>query len=270
VPWWIRLPLVVAILLLFLGVIGWFLQRRLEYFPDSKAVPLPEGARYLGLEAVDLTTADGVSLKAWWWPGTRPEAILLLHGNAGNRGSRLAWMTGLHEHGWSVLLPDYRGYGGSEGSPSEEGFARDADAAAAWLEARAPGPIVYLGSSIGCGVATQLAARRPPAGLVLQSGTISLVPIAQRMYRFLPMGLLLRDPFDLTEVAPRVTCPSLSIHGDLDPIVPVDLGRRLHDALGGPKTWWPVEGAGHNDVVEVAGEAWYDRLDAFLQGLEGR
>ncbi|MFV1958046.1 MAG: alpha/beta hydrolase [Planctomycetota bacterium] len=269
-PWWIRLVLVFGVLGVGLGLAAWFFQRRLEYFPDPSPVPLPHGPAYEGLEAVRLTTADGVRLEAWWWPGTRRGAILLFHGNAGNRGGRLAWMTGLHERGWSVFLPDYRGYGGSGGSPSEAGFAEDADAAVAWLQARGQGPIVYLGSSIGSGVATQLAARHPPAGLVLQSGTISLVPIAQRIYRFLPMGLLLRDPFDLSDVAPRVTCPSLSIHGELDTIVPVELGRRLHDALGGPKTWWEVEGAGHNDVVEVGGRAYDERLDAFLEEVLDR
>ena len=124
-----------------------------------------------------------------------------------------------------------------------------------------------FGSSIGCGVATRLAARRSPTGLILQSGACSLVPVAQHAYPYLPIGLLMRDRFDVEADAARVRCPSLSIHGDLDRIVPLEHGQALHDALGGEKTWWVVEGAGHNDLVDRAGVTWLERVHAFLEGL---
>lgn len=269
-PFWLRLIVYVAAAYLILCALAFFFQRRFLYFPDSAAPPVPRGPGLAGIEAVSFPSTDGVRLEAFWWPGERATTILLFHGNAGNRASRVAWMQGLHERGWPVLLLDYRGYGGSEGTPSEEGFARDADAAAAWLDARGHDRQVYLASSIGCGVAVGLAARRAAAGLIVQSGAVDLAPVARKAYPFLPMGLLMRDRFDVRTDAASVHAPSLSIHGDEDRIVPLSSGRALHEALGGPKTFWEVAGAGHNDVVGQAGPAWYDRVHAFLTGLEDR
>lgn len=245
--------------------LAFVLQRRFQYFPDRGPVPLPPDDRWQGLEAVTFEAADGIKLEAFFWPGVREETLLVLHGNAGHRGHRLDWMEGFHRRGWSVFLLDWRGYGGSEGSPSEEGFLQDAEAAAAWLAGRKRTRVIYVGESIGCGVAVELAARRPPLGLVLQSGTISVARVAQRAYPFLPMGLLLKDRFDVAGTADQVHCPSLSIHGDLDEIVPLELGRALHDALGGPGTWYVIEGAEHNDIVAWGGEAYYARVHAFLE-----
>jgi len=263
----VRIALWIAGIYVAICLVAFLVQRRLQYFPDASDVPVPPGERWRGLEPVTLETSDGEHLKAFFWPGNRDTVLLLLHGNAGNRGSRLEWMAVFHDLGWPVFLLDYRGYGGGTGSPSQDGFARDADAAAAWLAAHGHTRVVYLGSSIGCGVAVALAARRPPAGLVLQSGALSLLPVAQRAYPFLPMGVLMRDRFDVAEAAARVACPSLSFHGDLDEVVPLAAGRALHDALGGPKAFIVVEGAGHNDVVDRGGTPYFERIHTFLEGL---
>lgn len=267
VPSLLRIALLLLAAYVLVCVLAFVLQRRLQYFPDRDALPVPPGARWKGLQDVTLHAADGVRLEAFFWPGGKDTVVLLLHGNAGHRGDRLAWMADLHDRGWPVFLLDYRGYGGSGGSPSEDGLVQDAEAAADWLATHGHDRVVYLGSSIGCGVATRLAARRPPTGLILQSGAVSLLPVAQRAYPFLPLGLLMRDRFDVADDAARVTCPALSIHGDLDEIVPLEQGRALHEALGGPKQWWVVEGAGHNDVVDRGGRAYLDHVDAFLGAL---
>lgn len=270
-PLWIRVIVYVLGAWLIVCALAFLFQRRFLYFPDATSPPLPRGPGLGAIESVSFLSTDGVRLHAFWWPSeNRRTAILLFHGNAGNRGSRVGWMHGLHERGWPVLLLDYRGYGGSEGSPAEAGFARDAEAAAAWLESRGYERQVYLGSSIGCGAAVGLAGRRPPIGLIVQSGAVDLAPVATRAYPFLPMRLLMRDRFDVRTAAASVRSPSLSIHGDQDRIVPLSSGRALHEAFGGPKALWIVEGAGHNDVVEVAGREWYDRVHAFLTGLEDR
>jgi len=164
-----------------------------------------------------------------------------------------------------VLLLDYRGYGGSGGAPTEEGLVDDAEAAARWLEGRGAGKVAYFGESLGCGVAVALAARRPPAALILQSGADSLVHVAQRAYPVFPIGLLMKDRFDAAAQIASVPAPLLSIHGTEDELIPMAFGRALFDAAPGPKEWYPVEGAGHNDVSTRAGSAYYARVHAWLE-----
>src|SRR5262245_47435141 len=177
-------------ILAYLGValVACVLQRKLMYFPSAAAVALPAGPRYAGIEEVSLKASDGVPLKAWYWPNKRPETLVIFHGNAGDRGDRLPWMESLRETGAAVFILDYRGYGGSGGSPSEEGLYRDAEAAEAWLSGRGIGPLIYVGESLGSGVAVELALRRPPAALVLQSAFTSAVDVAKAAYPYLPVG----------------------------------------------------------------------------------
>jgi fermentation-respiration switch protein FrsA (DUF1100 family) len=242
--------LVVALVYLF--------QRKLQYFPAPEAPPLPKGAEDVRLEA-----ADGTALRAWHWPG--PFTVLVLHGNAGHRGHRLHIAEGLAAKGYGVLLLDYRGYGGSEGSPTEEGLLLDAEAAVRWLRERGVGRIAYYGESLGCGVAALLAAREPPEAIVLQSGADSLVEVGRKVYPWLPIGLLMRDRYEAVGAMRRVPCPVLSVHGAEDDLIPWMRGRALFDAAQGPKEWWLVPGAGHDDVIDVAGPvAFFARIDAFL------
>ncbi len=235
-------------------------QRKIQYFPAPEAPPPPEGAEDVRLEA-----ADGTVLRAWHWPG--PFTVLVLHGNAGHRGHRLHIAQGLVAKGYGVFLLDYRGYGGSPGSPTEKGFLLDAEAAVRWLRARGVQKIAYYGESLGCGVAALLAAREPPAAIVFQSGADSLVEVGRKVYPWLPIGLLMKDRYDAAAAMHEVRCPVLSVHGEDDDLIPWARGRALFDAAHGPKEWWLVEGAGHNDVIDVVGPAaYFSRLDAFLHG----
>lgn len=261
------------VLLWVLGV--WFvltglafvLQRKLQYFPDASDIPLPDGNRYEGLTEVALEAGDGVALKAWHWPGTDPATLLFLHGNAGHRGNRLDWIARYHDLGWSVFIVDYRGYGGSAGGPTQEELILDADAAAAWLADRGVREVVYVGESIGCGVAVHLAARRPPAALVLHSGARSLADVGQHAYPFLPVRWIMKDTFDCTEPLKKVSCPVLCVHGDRDRIIPIEFGRMLYDAAREPKEWYVVEGAGHNDLPWVGGRRYYEKVHDFLTSV---
>lgn len=244
----------------------YFFQRRLQYFPDRSPVPLPTGERFEGLAEVELVAADGCRLFGWHWPGTRPLTVLLFHGNAGHRGNRLAWMRELHDRGLAVFCLDYRGYGGSEGSPTEKGFYADATAAVDWLQERDAGELVYLGESIGCGVAVELAVRRPPAALVLQSGFPSVVDVARKVYPIFPVGLLMTDRFDCAGKIGHITCPLLMIHGEKDSIIPMRLGKALFDAAPRPKEWLMIDGADHNDPMWIDPD-YMKRIDAFLRTL---
>jgi alpha-beta hydrolase superfamily lysophospholipase len=243
---------------------AFLLQRRLQYFPDPGPVPLPQGARFAGLRSVRLASTDGTALEAWHWPAPGRPTLLLLHGNAGHRGHRLSWMEGFHRRGLAVFIVDYRGYGGSTGSPTEEGLYADAEAAAAWLAAEGPDPLVYVGSSMGAGVAVELALRRPPAAVILQNAAASLVDVGRRAYPFLPVGLVLRDRFEAARRIPRIAAPLLQFHAVDDEVVPIELGRRLFQAAPEPKRWIEVADARHNDLVEAAGPAYYDAIDRFL------
>jgi fermentation-respiration switch protein FrsA (DUF1100 family) len=140
----------------------------------------------------------------------------------------------------------------------------DAEAAVRWLRARGT-RVVYYGESLGCGVAAALAKRAPPQAIVFQSGADSLVRVGQAVYPWLPIRWLMKDRFDAAAAMKEVRCPVLCVHGEADELIAPERGRALFDALVGPKEWWLVPGAGHNDVVDWAGPAYFDRLAAFLR-----
>jgi len=255
----VRFLAIVAFAYLVVVALVYAFQRKLQYFPDPETPRLPKGAEDVRLEA-----ADGTALSAWHWPGAF--TVLVLHGNAGHRGHRLHIAQGLVAKGYGVFLLDYRGYGGSAGGPTEEGLLLDAEASVKWLRGHGATKIAYYGESLGCGVAALLAAKEPPVAIVFQSGADSLAKVGRKVYPWLPIGLLMKDRFEAAEAMRGVTCPVLSVHGDSDQLIPWERGRALFDAVPGPKEWWLVEGADHNDVVDVAGPAFFDRVAAFLSG----
>ncbi len=262
---WRLLRDLAALYLLVLGL-AFLFQRRLQYFPDASPVPLPQGERYRDLKEVQLMAVDAVRLWAWHWPGRLGTTLLVLHGNAGHRGHRLDWIEDLRGLGWGIFILDYRGYGGSAGTPTEEGLYRDAEAAANWLKEHAQ-KLVYLGESLGCGVAVELANRQPAAGMILQSGFSSAVDVARTAYPYLPVRMLMKDQYESTAKMSRISCPMLVIHGERDSLIPVRLGRALYEAAREPKEWWAVPGADHNDVPHVGGREYLRKIDEFLRRI---
>lgn len=241
---------IVAVLLVVVAL-GWLFQRRLVYLPAGPPPPvadvLPEG------EAVTLSTSDDLELEAWFVEAG-PTAVLVFPGNAGNRAARAPLARALTAEGLSVLLVDYRGYGGNPGTPTEEGLRLDAQAAAAWAQGRAGiQDLVYLGESLGSGVAAWLATRQPPAALVLRSPIPSLGAIARVHYGPVP-DVFLRDRFDVLEAIGRTQVPVLVVVGGDDAIVPPPLSRQVHEAAGDRSELVSVPGAGHNDLALLAGD----------------
>lgn len=231
----------------------WGLQRRLIYFPEQ--ILPPRSVAGDQTEAVTLVTEDGLELGAWFIPTIEPErpVVIVFNGNAGNRGDRISLAQGLVEANLAVLLVDYRGYGGNPGSPSEKGLALDAHAARDFVDERWAGAVVYFGESLGSGVATELAAQREPAALVLRSPFTSLGDVGQRHYPFLPVRALLWDDYPTEELVAGVTSPILVVAGSSDEIVPFEMSRKVFDAAPGTKQWLEVSGARHNDAELVAG-----------------
>lgn len=255
------------VVLLVVAVVLWSAQRRLTYFPTGTPPPveqvLPDGRE------VVLTTEDGLDLQAWWVEGG-PTAVMVLPGNGGNRAGRAPLATALRRLGLSVLLVDYRGYGGNPGTPSQEGLLADARAAAGWLDARDDvDEVVYLGESLGAAVAVGLARERAPAGLVLRSPFTSLVDVARAHYGPVPRWLL-RDRYPSQHWIGDVTAPLLVVASESDEIVPYRLSQRLFEAAREPKELVPVPDAGHNDRALLDGEVFIEAVASFLDDLDLR
>jgi fermentation-respiration switch protein FrsA (DUF1100 family) len=209
--------------------------------------------------------ADGVKLHGWFVPHDAPRAVALFaHGNAGNITHRDDLLRELHRLGVAVLAFDYRGYGRSSGSPSEDGVLADARAARDWLANRAGVPasqIVLMGESIGGAVMTLLAAEQGARGLVLENTFPNAPDVAAFHYPWLPVRMLMRTRLDAAAAIGRYHGPLLQVHGDADTIVPIALGRKLFEAANEPKQFVVIPGADHNDP-RAAG--FYQALDQFL------
>ncbi len=251
-----------------LALLLFFSQSRLVYYPETGreiiATPAQVG---LPFEDLQLKTSDGVSLHGWFVPAARSSGtVLFLHGNAGNISHRLDSVQMFHRLGYSILIFDYRGYGRSGGSPSEQGTYLDAEAA--WnhlVEQRhiSPNCIVLFGESMGGAIAAYLATRQKPAALVIASAFTSVPDMAQQIYPFLPARWLARIRYDTRGYLRSVTAPVLIAHSPQDEIVPYEHGQALYAAANPPKQFLELAG-GHNDGFIFMREAWVDVLRSFL------
>ena len=246
----VRIGLVTPLMTyLVICVVIFSLQARLIYFPskDYWAVPSDAG---LAFEEVTLSTEDGLSLAAWYVPHRDARGtVLFCHGNAGNMADRIGSLKSFHDLGYNVLIFDYRGYGRSEGRPSENGTYRDAEAAWRYLvETRnePSGHVVLFGRSLGGAVAIDLATRHTPGALVVESTFTSLVDIGKVHYPLLPVRLLCTYRYASIRKVPGVACPKLFIHGTDDELVPCRNARLLFEAAAEPKHFIETPG-GHND-----------------------
>jgi fermentation-respiration switch protein FrsA (DUF1100 family) len=223
----------------------------------------------LPLEEVWFQAADGARLFGWYVEAQidRP-VILWCHGNAGNIINRLENLRELYRIGLSVFIFDYRGYGRSQGSPSEEGLYQDAFGAHAYLTRSRmirSDRIIIFGRSLGAAVAGELAVQKPVAGLILESAFPSIEAVAKFHYGGLPVHWLLGAEFTLIDRLPQLLLPKLIIHGDNDDIIPLELGRQVFEAAKPPKSFYLIEGADHNNTYQVGGAAYFQRWAEFVQ-----
>jgi pimeloyl-ACP methyl ester carboxylesterase len=239
---------VVAAVVIGVPLLAFLLQERLIFMPQ----PLSEAAladirlRFPKGQSVFGQASDGTRVHAWHLPGP-PGAPLVLY--FGGNAEEVSWMLGEANAaptvGW--LLVDYRGYGASEGSPSEAALVADA---LLWFDKFSPQSkkIYVLGRSLGSGVAVRLAAERKVDAVMLVAPFDSLVEVGKRHYPFLPVSLLLKHRFDSASLAPKITAPLLCLAATRDSIIPPDHAKLLYDAWAGPKRWVALEEAGHNTV----------------------
>ncbi|MCB9883089.1 MAG: alpha/beta hydrolase [Planctomycetes bacterium] len=257
--WVGRLAILYAIVVL----LAWGFQRKMIYVPAPGPVDVPYGMTYQRIQDIAIPTADGETLRAWFWPGEREATIVVFHGNAGHRGHRLPWITRLRDLGYTVLIFDYRGYGGSTGSPSEEGLYADGEAVLSWLKEHGIGEVIYLGQSLGSGVAVEMASRHAPRGLIVQGAFTSLVDVSATHYPFLPAHWLLSDRYENVDKIGSLDCPILILHAEHDEVVPPELGEELARHARNAH-FVTIEGATHNTMAEVGGTHYEDVVRAFL------
>ena len=248
------------------------LDRLFIFLPERELISTPAEVG-LEHENVFFSAPDGTRLHGWFVPGEGDVTLLWFHGNGGNVSHRVENLLLLHRRlGLSVFIFDYRGYGLSEGEPSEAGTYLDAEGALEYLRSRrsldAGGKLVFFGRSLGCGVAVEMATRHAVRALILESPMPSIRAMVKRLYPYLPMGPLMwmvRTRYDSKAKIKRVRCPVMVLHGDRDEVVPFEMGRELFDAANEPKLFYTIEGAGHNDTYLAGGEPYYVALKRFIE-----
>ncbi len=259
-----------------------FFEEPLIFFPTRHPAgrwDVDEIGRGTGCVFTDhwMGTDDGVRIHGWRVrraeSGENDPLLLFFHGNAGNLSDRAELAVELAIRAEAqVFLVGYRGYGRSEGRPSEKGLFLDA--CAAWRELTTsrgvdPGRIVIFGKSLGGAVAVDLAAGVEPAGLIVESSFTSIPDMAATHYPFVPRAFV-RTRMDSLSKIPRVRCPKLFIHSRSDRVVPYELGRRLFEAAPKPKRFHEVVGAGHNETWLVGGAAYFAAIREFVDSVTSR
>jgi fermentation-respiration switch protein FrsA (DUF1100 family) len=241
------------------------LERSLIYVPSRELAGTPADFG-LAYREVWFRAEDQVRLHGWLVPGRVPLTLLWCHGNAGNISHRLDNIRAFHDRlGIGVFIFDYRGYGRSDGIPTEAGLYRDARAARDTLirELGIPADrIVYFGRSLGAAVALDLALSYPPPALVLETPFLSVTTMANRV---LPgSGYLFKTRFDSLARVGRLQSPLLILHGDADEVVPFEHGRQIFQAAPQLKTFYTIRGAHHNDTYLVGGNDYWRAWKEFL------
>ena len=249
----------------------YLLQNRLVFLPHMPGRELDATPAAAGLDYEDATidTADGERLHGWYVPAQGARGtVLFFHGNAGNISHRLESLQIFNRLGLSVLIVDYRGYGRSSGTPGEEGTYRDAEAAWKYLVSTRgipPGRIVIFGRSLGGAVGAWLASQPDvrPAGVVIESCFSSGLDMGRRLYPVLPVRLITRIGYPVTDYVQAIDAPLMVVHSRDDEIIPFDMGRAIFDAAREPKTFLEI-GGDHNAGFWISRERYVPTLDTFL------
>jgi fermentation-respiration switch protein FrsA (DUF1100 family) len=247
------------------GVVLYMLQIEpsLVYYPsrpDQEWIDKPNPC----IQDITLHTGDG-AMHAWYCAAEKPDAVLLMcHGNAGNLSIRGNGMLDYRRRfNSSIMVFDYPGYGLSEGQPTETGCYAAAEAAYDWLIEKGfkPEQIIVYGESLGGGVAVDLASRKTVAALILVNTFANLPEVAQRIYYYLPVTLLMHNRFDSESKIARCRAPIFLTHGTKDQLIPPDHSRRLLEKIAAPREYLLRQGKGHEDPL---GPEVLDQIHTFL------
>ncbi len=260
---------VMAVLFVLYAVLLVGCEKKIIYHPSK----FPEGywnpsSMGLNVQDVSFQSEDGIKLHGWFVASPNARATLLwFHGNAGNLSHRLDNIQRLLPLNINIFIFDYRGYGKSEGTPDEIGIYRDSLAAynkVLELEGVSVDSLFLFGRSLGGICAVETALNNPARGLILESVFTSASDMSRKIFPLIPLGWAIRSKLDAIGKVPQIKLPKLVLHGDRDEIVPFDLGRKLYDAAADPKSFYTIEGAGHNDTYIMGGPGYYQALDGFI------
>ena len=265
----LKLLLIAAAFYLLLVGFIFLTQASMLYLPGVPGRHIAATPESIGLDydEVSITAGDDVRIHGWFVPGRLSRTLLYFHGNAGNISHRLDSIRQFHDLGVSVFIIDYRGYGQSEGSPSEDGLYRDAEAAWSFLtdvRGIAAEDIVVYGRSLGGSVAAWLAAERKPGSLIVDSSFTSVPDIGHEVYPWLPVRLLTRFRHATKAHLAGITCPVLVVHSRDDEIIPFHHGETLFRAANAPKDFLELRG-GHNDAHFTSETVYINGLRRFLR-----
>ena len=251
------------------------LDKYFVYFPDPNLAHTPSNIG-LDYEDVYFTTKDGYKLHGWFIPGKNDFTFVWFHGNAGNIGDRLDYIELLHHNvGAGILIFDYRGYGLSDGAPSEPGLHLDGQAAIEFLTAHyypesSPENIILLGRSLGSAVAIKLASLYEVRALVIEAPFPSISNLAKHNHPYLPEAFfnrMFKARYDSRLAMESLRVPLMVIHGRQDSVVPIKMGRELYESANVPKYFYSVDGADHNDTYIVAGVDYFEQIKSFIERL---
>ena len=256
-----------------LCVLLYFVQDKAIFHPTADLVVNPDETD-LNLEDVYITTGNGEKINAWFMPApTGSELghrfVLFFHGNAGNMSHRVSTLETFQAVGVNVLMIDYRGFGLSEGKPTEENLYDDARSAYQWLldnKSAVDTNIFLFGRSMGGAVAVDLASKVKCGGLIVESSFTSMAAIGQARFPFIPVKLLLRYRFDSLSKIDKVNCPVLITHSQTDGLIPYRMGKDLYARALEPKWFYEIEGD-HNQLIYLESRNYRAVIREFLRGL---
>lgn len=246
------------------------LARKIIFYPDKNVLRSPQSIG-LAFEDIYFTTQDKIKLNGWLIKsGENKGTLLFFHGNAGNISHRLDKMMAFHQLGLNVFIIDYRGYGKSEGTPTEQGVYQDAESAYEYLISREDldsKKIIVYGESLGGAVAIDLATKRSIAGLIADSTFTSVPAMASESTSLVP-GFLINTKMDSIAKVKNIFVPKLFIHSIDDDIIPFSMGKKLFEEAPAPKGFLKIRG-GHNDGYFRSKTVFVEGIRDFLGKIKG-
>jgi len=267
------LGLILGLIYLLLLSFVYFFQDQMYYFPSNVISRTPSVVG-LNFDEVFFRTKDGLKLHGWWIPADSETAasktILFCHGNAGNISDRIETVQLLHQLGLNVWIFDYRGYGKSQGKPSQKGTYKDAKAAWNYLvdiRKLNSTDIIIMGRSLGGAVAAWLANRVQPSAVILESTFTSASDLAAELYPYFPVRWMVKYRYPTLKYVKKITVPKFFAHSRDDEVIPFHHGLKLYEAAGEPKTFIELEGSHGNGFMQT-GQRYKKALNSFISDLQ--